>query len=194
MGLAVGPRVGATTLVVGDAAGSINPFNGEGIAYGYETGRLAAASLGEALCAATGSRRSIRYETRLEEAYGLYFRVARAFIRVISRPELMQLCVGHRHALGVPDELDPPDHGQPAPARRDRPGRGRLPGPGRSSPGWPPKGPDRHRRAPLAPAYLSTAWRHPAGDRVVGGGEGAGGHRRPVGGGLEEGLDPAARR
>jgi hypothetical protein len=35
-----------------------------------------------------------RYEARLEDAYGLYFRVARAFIRVISRPELMQLCVG----------------------------------------------------------------------------------------------------
>ncbi len=93
MGLAVGPRVGATTLVVGDAAGSINPFNGEGIAYGYETGRLAAASLGEALCG-DGPEALDRYETRLEDAYGLYFRVARAFIRMISRPELMQLCVG----------------------------------------------------------------------------------------------------
>ena len=93
MGLAVGPRVGATTLVVGDAAGSINPFNGEGIAYGYETGRLAAASLGEAL-AGDGVEALVRYERRLEDAYGLYFRVARAFIRVISRPELMQLCVG----------------------------------------------------------------------------------------------------
>jgi menaquinone-9 beta-reductase len=93
MGLTVGPRVGATTLVIGDAAGSINPFNGEGIAYGYETGRLAAAALGEALCG-DGVGALIRYETRLDEAYGLYFRVARAFIRVISRPELMQLCVG----------------------------------------------------------------------------------------------------
>jgi len=93
MGLAVGPRVGATTLVVGDAAGSINPFNGEGIAYGYETGRLAAASVGEALLG-DGVTALERYETRLEEAYGLYYRVARAFIRVISRPELMQLCVG----------------------------------------------------------------------------------------------------
>jgi geranylgeranyl reductase family protein len=93
MGLAVGPRVGATTLVVGDAAGSINPFNGEGIAYGYESGRLAAASLGEALCG-DGVAALDRYEARLEDAYGLYFRVARAFIRVISRPELMQLCVG----------------------------------------------------------------------------------------------------
>ena len=93
MGLAVGPRVGATTLVVGDAAGSINPFNGEGIAYGYETGRLAAASLGEAL-RGDGAEALDRYETRLEDAYGLYYRVARAFIRMISRPELMQLCVG----------------------------------------------------------------------------------------------------
>ena len=64
MGLAVGPRVGPTTLVVGDAGGSINPFNGEGIAYGYETGRLAAASLGEAL---RGRRRRgpVRYESPL---------------------------------------------------------------------------------------------------------------------------------
>ena len=93
MGLAVGPRVGATTLVVGDAGGSINPFNGEGIAYGYETGRLAAASLGEAL-RGDGLEALIRYESRLEDAYGLYYRVARAFIRLISRPELMQLCVG----------------------------------------------------------------------------------------------------
>jgi geranylgeranyl reductase family protein len=93
MGLAVGPRVGATTLVVGDAAGSINPFNGEGIAYGYESGRMAAASLGEAL-SGDGLEALRRYESRLEDAYGLYYRVARAFIRVISHPELMQLCVG----------------------------------------------------------------------------------------------------
>ncbi len=93
MGLTVGPRIGETTLVVGDASGSINPFNGEGIAYGYETGRLAAASLGEAL-RGDGVAGLERYEDRLEEAYGLYYRVARAFIRVISNPELMTLCVG----------------------------------------------------------------------------------------------------
>ena len=93
MGLSVGPRVGTTTLVVGDAAGTINPFNGEGISYGYESGRLAAASLGEALSGG-GPEALRRYETRLEDAWGLYYRVARAFIRVISHPELMHLCVG----------------------------------------------------------------------------------------------------
>ena len=93
MGLAAGPRIGVSILVVGDAAATINPFNGEGIAYGYETGRLAAASLGEAL-SGDGFAALLRYEERLEEAYGLYYRVARAFIRVIARPELAKLCIG----------------------------------------------------------------------------------------------------
>ena len=43
------PEVGPSHLVVGDAGGSINPFNGEGITYGYETGRMAAQVLHEAL-------------------------------------------------------------------------------------------------------------------------------------------------
>jgi geranylgeranyl reductase family protein len=92
MGLSVGPHRGPTTLVIGDAGGSINPFNGEGIAYGYETGRLAAASLGEAL-SGDGELALARYEQRLEDAYGLYYRVARAFIKMISQPELMKVCV-----------------------------------------------------------------------------------------------------
>jgi menaquinone-9 beta-reductase len=93
MGLAVGPRVGPNTVLVGDAGGVINPFNGEGIAYGYETGRLAAATLGEALSGA-GPGALSDYDRRLEEAYGTYFRVARAFVRIISRPDVMKVCVG----------------------------------------------------------------------------------------------------
>ncbi len=92
MGLAVGPRVGPTTLLVGDAGGTINPFNGEGIAYGYETGRLAAAAIGAAL-SGRGSEALADYEKRLADAYGLYFRVARAFVRLISRPAAMHVCV-----------------------------------------------------------------------------------------------------
>ena len=49
MGGSVEPKVGPTWIVVGDAAGSINPFNGEGIDYAYETGRMAAGLLDEAL-------------------------------------------------------------------------------------------------------------------------------------------------
>jgi len=92
MGLAVRPRVGPSTLVVGDAAGAINPFNGEGIAYGYETGRLAASVLGQALVGG-GDGALADYEQRLQDTYGLYYQVARDFVRLISHPRLMQACV-----------------------------------------------------------------------------------------------------
>ncbi len=93
MGLARGPHVGANTIVVGDAGASINPFNGEGIAYGYETGRLAAGVLGEALLAEDPTHLTI-YGERLEGAYGEYFKVARAFVRLISEPKILAACVG----------------------------------------------------------------------------------------------------
>ena len=92
MALSVGPHAGPTTLIVGDAGGCINPFNGEGIAYAYETGRMAAASLSEALT--TGSGLALqKYDRELQETYGLYFKVARAFVRIIGRPELMRALV-----------------------------------------------------------------------------------------------------
>ncbi|HSN01995.1 MAG TPA: geranylgeranyl reductase family protein [Acidimicrobiales bacterium] len=93
MGLARGPRVGSNTLVIGDAAGTINPFNGEGIAYGYETGRLAAGVLGEALVNEDASLLAL-YDERLESAYGEYYKVARAFVRLISEPAILAACVG----------------------------------------------------------------------------------------------------
>jgi geranylgeranyl reductase family protein len=92
MGMSVGPHVGPTWLVTGDAGGSINPFNGEGIAYAYETGRLAAGVLGEALDSGDGLVLQ-SYPRLLDGQYGLYFKVARAFVRIIGRPELMRLMV-----------------------------------------------------------------------------------------------------
>jgi flavin-dependent dehydrogenase len=91
MGLSVLPRSGPSHLVVGDASGMVNPFNGEGIAYGYETGRLAAEVLDEALSSDDG--RVVRlYEERLNARYGTYYRIGRAFVRAIERPEVMRAC------------------------------------------------------------------------------------------------------
>ncbi len=93
MALSVGPAAGPTHLVVGDAGGTINPFNGEGIAYAYETGRMAAGAVSAAL--ATGDDLALRtYERRLQDEYGLYFRVARAFVRIIGHPQAMRALVG----------------------------------------------------------------------------------------------------
>jgi geranylgeranyl reductase family protein len=88
-GGSVTPRVGSTFLVVGDAAGSVNPFNGEGISLAYETGRLAADAVDLALV--TGDRIALEtYSQRLDEVYGLYFKVARTFVRAIGNPAVMR--------------------------------------------------------------------------------------------------------
>jgi flavin-dependent dehydrogenase len=84
----VTPKVGPTWIIAGDAAGSINPFNGEGISYAYETGRMVAGVVDEAL-AGDGLALS-RYPDRLEEVYGAYFRVARTFVKVIGNPAIMR--------------------------------------------------------------------------------------------------------
>ena len=89
MGGSVNPKVGPTWIVVGDAGGSVNPFNGEGIDYAYETGRMAAELLSE--CLVTGSGRPLqRYSQMLDDEYGLYFKVARLFVKLIGRPALMR--------------------------------------------------------------------------------------------------------
>ncbi|MHB1209055.1 MAG: geranylgeranyl reductase family protein [Acidimicrobiales bacterium] len=93
MGLAIGPRIGANTMTIGDATGTVNPFNGEGIAYGYESGRLAAGVIAEALVADDAQALSL-YDERLDAAYGDYYTVARAFVRVISEPKILAACVG----------------------------------------------------------------------------------------------------
>ena len=89
MGGSVGPKAGPTYLVVGDAAGSVNPFNGEGIDYAYETARMAAQVIHEALV--TGNASALQqYPMLLDAEYGQYFKVARLFARVIGRPALMR--------------------------------------------------------------------------------------------------------
>jgi menaquinone-9 beta-reductase len=92
MAFSVGPHAGPTYLVIGDAGGAINPFNGEGIAYAYETGRLAASVLVDALSSGDGLALQ-RFESELQDTYGLYYKVARAFVKIIGRPELMRALV-----------------------------------------------------------------------------------------------------
>ncbi len=79
----VNPKNGPNWLLVGDSAGAVNPFNGEGIDYAYETGRLSAELVAEALSA--GSNAPIgRYPELLDAEFASYFKVARLFARVIG--------------------------------------------------------------------------------------------------------------
>ncbi len=83
------PLVGGNWITIGDAAGAINPWNGEGIAYAYETGRLAAEVVGLAL--ASDDPGLLRmYPQRLDDEYGLYFKMARIFVKLIGHPSVMR--------------------------------------------------------------------------------------------------------
>jgi geranylgeranyl reductase family protein len=89
MAFSVGPKTGRNWLLVGDAAGAVNPFNGEGIDYAYETGRLAAGFISEAL--ATGDPTTLAaYDEALVEEYAAYHRVARIFVSAIGNPSVMR--------------------------------------------------------------------------------------------------------
>ena len=92
MGGSVWPPHGPGFVLVGDAAGMVNPCNGEGIAYGYETGRIAGRHIHEALT--DGASPSLSSYTReLETVYGPYYRLGRKFVKKIGNPVLMERLV-----------------------------------------------------------------------------------------------------
>jgi geranylgeranyl reductase family protein len=89
MSFSKGPLVGSNWITVGDAAGAINPWNGEGISYAYETGRIAAEYVGQVVGSEEkGALR--RYPQRLEDEYGLYYKMARIFVKLIGHPSVMR--------------------------------------------------------------------------------------------------------
>ena len=92
MGASVWPPHGPGFVMVGDAAGMVNPCNGEGIAYGYETGRIAAAHIDAAL--RDGASPSLgAYSDELLRTYGPYYRLGRRFVKLIGYPDVMHRLV-----------------------------------------------------------------------------------------------------
>lgn len=89
MAFSGGPATGSNWVLVGDALGSTNPFTGEGIAYGYETGRMAAATVHRAL-AADDLTLLRDYPEELEAEFGDYYRVGKVFVRAIGNPHIMR--------------------------------------------------------------------------------------------------------
>lgn len=89
MSFSKSPLVGGNWITIGDAAGAINPWNGEGISYAYETGRLASGYVGEAI-ANDDLTLLRRYPRRLDDEYGLYYKMARIFVQLIGYPSVMR--------------------------------------------------------------------------------------------------------
>ena len=85
-------------LLTGDAAGTVNPFNGEGISYAMETGRMAAEAAAEALAVAAGPAREAalrRYPARLGAEYGRHHRLGMGFLALLSRPDVVRFATAH---------------------------------------------------------------------------------------------------
>lgn len=82
------PQAVPGLLLIGDAAGAVNPFNGEGIAYAMETGQIAAELVHEALVQARPGL-TMRYPQVLRDTYGRYFFIGRQFARIIGNPAVM---------------------------------------------------------------------------------------------------------
>ncbi len=92
MGLNRKPHYRDGLLLVGDAGGMVNPFNGEGIGYAMESARIAAESVVQAL-ARTGTSRERAlhgYPVRIEQALGSYYRLGNIFSRLIGNPVVMR--------------------------------------------------------------------------------------------------------
>ena len=88
------PQVVPGMLLIGDAAGAVNPFNGEGIAYAMETAEVAADLVHEAL---VKDRPAVpmMYPTVLRERYGDYFTIGRGFAKLIGHPAIMSRATRH---------------------------------------------------------------------------------------------------
>ncbi|SFK33870.1 geranylgeranyl reductase family protein [Geodermatophilus ruber] len=92
------PAYSRGLLMAGDAAGTVNPFNGEGISYAMETGRMAAEAAAEALARPEGPAREAalrRYPDRLREEYGRHHRLGTAFLALLGRPGLVRFATAH---------------------------------------------------------------------------------------------------
>jgi len=90
-------------LLVGDAGGMVNPFNGEGIAYAMESGEILARTIAQALARsrrAETERVLAGYPRALSDAYGGYYAVGRVFVKAIGRPGLMRFAT--KHAMSRP--------------------------------------------------------------------------------------------
>jgi geranylgeranyl reductase family protein len=85
----VGPKMGPTFLVVGDAAGAASPFNGDGVNAALMSGRLAAEVLDDALTAGNSTTLQ-RYPTMLADEVGQYHQVGRLAARILGRPTILR--------------------------------------------------------------------------------------------------------
>ncbi len=100
MGFNRTPHYDRGLLLIGDAGGVVNPFNGEGIAYAMESATIAAESVLQAT-GRTGEAREAAlhgYATAMQRHLGSYYRLGGMFSTLIGHPRVMRAAT----KLGLP--------------------------------------------------------------------------------------------
>ncbi|MFM8626432.1 MAG: NAD(P)/FAD-dependent oxidoreductase [Actinomycetota bacterium] len=92
-------RQGPGWVAVGDAAGFVNPMNGEGIDYGLESGTLASE-----LFLADPTSAPARYDREVGERFDAFLRTGRRFSFLIGHPWILR--PGLRIAVGTQSAAD----------------------------------------------------------------------------------------
>jgi geranylgeranyl reductase family protein len=90
-------------LLVGDAGGMVNPFNGEGIGFAMETAKIAAQCVVQALARPAGPSREhalAGYPQALKQALGSYYTLGNVFSKLIGNPAIMRTATRY----GMPRE------------------------------------------------------------------------------------------
>jgi len=91
-------------LLIGDAAGTVNPFTGEGISYAMESGRFAAEHIVQAhargIRTPSANRALAAYARHLTSEWGSYFWLGGLFQKFIVHPAIMRFSA--HYGLAVP--------------------------------------------------------------------------------------------
>ena len=123
MGFNRQPHYDNGLLLVGDAGGMVNPFNGEGIAYAMESGRLAAEVIAQAFARGTDAQRERvlqSYPKVMADALGGYYTLGPLLREDDRQPRGHAAGDQVRPAPHHLDEVPPEGDGQPRRAPRRR--------------------------------------------------------------------------
>jgi menaquinone-9 beta-reductase len=91
------PHLHRGALLVGDAGGMVNPFNGEGISYAIEAAEMAAHAADAALLARSDAPLAA-YPKAVAAEWGGYYTLGRVFVEIMGNATVMRLCT----ELGMP--------------------------------------------------------------------------------------------
>ncbi|MCL4430581.1 MAG: geranylgeranyl reductase family protein [Chloroflexi bacterium] len=100
------PIVGNRVMLVGEAAGLVNPYNGEGIQFGLLSGRWAA----EAVVASKGdfSEQALSaYSKRIEDELGYGFKISELMLGLLRNRNLNQAWLRWIELMGQKSKTDP---------------------------------------------------------------------------------------